>query len=147
MKTKKITSKKMLALLEQAVETRGVNYVYPKNNGARCVYVRNTKKQINAPTDEFIQEDGDPACLIGLVLHLLDPDLLKNMTNDASINMSARDMLGGGEDQKRRRYGSQGVQYAFSSKAIRMAQAAQTAQDSLETWGTSLAAAHREMKS
>ena len=60
----KITNKLAIKLLNEAVKERGKDYEYPVE---WCVNFWDDSMEV----DEYIQKEGDPACLIGLVLSKL----------------------------------------------------------------------------
>lgn len=57
------TDKQVMTALEDSLRERGADYVYQKAPNGECVYSR----------------DGAPSCLVGLVVHKLDPEAFQEM--------------------------------------------------------------------
>jgi hypothetical protein len=107
-----ITLSEMRAAIRRAVEERGADFVYPDewkmserpSTHAQCQYRRG---------------DGTPACIVGLAMSYLRPDVV------LTEFVSAHDVLGG----------------HATRNAIEFAANAQACQDDGATWGEALASA------
>ena len=70
-----ITEEQFTKAMREAVAERGPDFVYPeewRNENGSCRYSL---------------EDGSPACLIGLALHKIDPDLVPGVENFQSADV------------------------------------------------------------
>ena len=59
------TDKQVMTALEDSLRERGADYVYLKAPAGVCTYSR----------------DGKPSCLVGLVVHKLDPEAFREMAH------------------------------------------------------------------
>lgn len=59
------TDKQVMTALEDSLRERGADYVYSKSPDGACAYSR----------------DGEPSCLVGLVVHKLDPEAFREMSH------------------------------------------------------------------
>jgi hypothetical protein len=114
--TQSYTEEQFTAAMEQAVEMRGEDFTYPVE--WRRQYWETEGTVVGACK---YQHDGEPACLIGLALYLLDPELLP----DEGSWTGARVQLE-----------SAGIGTVTTWKA---ASDAQVLQDANRTWGEALA--------
>jgi hypothetical protein len=114
-----ITRDEFTAAMRKAVELRGADYVYPKDQPGF------TKAQVSAfrsdPACLYVNAvTGEPACLIGLALSIIDPALLEPVGTAIAPACRVLPELG--------------VDY----DAAYAADAAQQEQDKGETWGECL---------
>jgi hypothetical protein len=132
------TALDVLQVLDLMVEKKGPDYVYPREAVGGCMY-RWTKDQVDRAADMGLQGlvVGQPACLVGAVL--------------AELNLLDR-LIPASE------YGEEGLDYyennsgvqeldaddLISPRAITVLEAAQTIQDTGQTWGTAASIAHQK---
>jgi hypothetical protein len=129
----KITGKAMLALIEQAVEERGADWVYP-DTGA-CAYWWDGDPNVSERLYDTLGDEQQPACLVGWALyHSTDNVPLRNTIvevmsdyNEESIDSIIR------HDWLVMRTG-----VVLTDKALAVAKAAQEEQDAGHTWGVAL---------
>jgi hypothetical protein len=122
--TTPITEEAFTAAMRAAVEERGAAYTYPAvdDEVARAEGWRDNTGQC-----QYQNAAGEPACLIGLALSKIDPSLVPEYGSVV------------GADHYLRGYGApQAVQLAAS--------AAQSYQDTGETWGLALDAYERTLE-
>jgi hypothetical protein len=137
-----------LTLIEQAVETRGAEWVYPDTGECRYMYgpedYEDSDGYLHEPSPQLVQafgEEKQPACLVGFIFYTLDPRIEQEMwdNNDNSITGWMGDVsdytirLGMDED------------IIVTHKAILTLQSAQSAQDTGSTWGRALEQAKRRV--
>lgn len=130
----------VLKLIEAAVKERGEGWVYPDTG--QCRYLYDPEEYLNddgyddgLTTEEaamvayFGEDEVKPACLVGLVLHTLDPrfDGPMMVQNENSIEGWMTD------ETHEEEFGS--LTYEFPRESIVVLQAAQSAQDSGKPWG------------
>lgn len=109
------TNAEINAALKKALEAKGEDYVYPQADG-NCVY----------------SLEGEPSCIVGHVLHTLDPEMFKRVAE------FERDY-----DQNRgdTSFGAMvlGMDLPFEAEQRRALQGVQAYQDAGHTWGNSVA--------
>lgn len=110
-----ITVESMTAAMEKAVELRGADWVYPRDNldwmdGSSCVYVTTA---------------GAPACIVGVALDILGIDMKNRSNGSASEVLMTLDTL---------------VSDEAPGELAAALDRAQLAQDTGQTWGEALMA-------
>lgn len=109
------TNAEINAALSKALEANGDDYVYPQAEGA-CVY----------------SLEGEPSCIVGHVLHTLDPEMFKK------VEEFERDYDQNGGDTS---FGAMVAKLGlpFETEQRRALQNVQVQQDMGHTWGYSVA--------
>ncbi len=127
--SEKITVEKFDQAMKQAVEQRGVDYVYPTRDDLRAETGDDSLIDQWYVDGEcrYIKPDGAPACIIGQAIYNIDPTIL---TPDTEARGSA-DLL---EELKEEGLLSQETYDAIEPAASR----AQFKQDEGGDWGTAL---------
>lgn len=83
----KLNEETFTAAIEQAVEMRGRDYIYPKS-------LPGWQTPGLAKACVYSTRQGQPACLIGQALYLIDPKLVPSYEDsDAGKDMDARSVL------------------------------------------------------
>lgn len=104
------TNEQINAALNKALDEKGEDYVYPQADG-NCVY----------------SLEGEPSCIVGHVLHTLDPEMFKRVAE------FERDYDQNGGDTS---FGVvvTGLGLPFETEQRRALQNVQSSQDSGHTW-------------
>lgn len=103
------TDQQVTEALHAAVMLKGADYVYRQPSELGCVYA---------------DEDGSPSCLVGHVIHALNPEGFKRFLAMPSLNTYWFGALSDVHD------------FGFSEKQTEALGYAQDAQDGMETWGS-----------
>lgn len=122
-----ITPEEFTAAMIAAVQERGAHYTYPAPSSVATTNhqsfpVYGTKiDAYHGPMGEckYSTPDGTPACIIGLALHKIDPDLVPSYSNSGP----ARAVLAG---------------FGLGDEVQAAADAAQRTQDTGGSWGMAL---------
>lgn len=115
-----ITEEQFTKAMHEAVAERGENWVYPSLPEEEEREGLATEWRSESGLCRYSKSNGEPACIIGLALHKIDPSLVPpaNNFNSASTVLSGKGL-------------PRSVTFA--------AQHAQAAQDSGRPWGQALA--------
>lgn len=132
------TAEDILEAMAKAVEARGEDYkyIYPKVDTPD--YWGEMK---SVPSDSCLYvdpNDGTPSCIVGHAIHTLDPEAFQHLAEAERENPDTQVAL---------RLIEEGFlpEGFWVEEAARIAQVAQTAQDSRLTWGEALQIARVEL--
>ena len=148
MTTKRIDWSDALTLIEKAVEERGTEWVYPDTGECRYMYdpynyEAEFDDSLENPTKlvEAFGEVKQPACLVGLALFSFDPRFEGPLwaNNDNSVD----GWMGIDADYTVRLDDDDEV--VVTQEAIKVLQAAQSAQDTGSSWGIALERARKRV--
>lgn len=144
--TRVIDHNEFARLLQQAVDERGEDFVYPKEFGI-CMYSYPPRveqymgdfadHQFPAHDREFGRNEDAPvpACIVGYVASIIGGEVWEttiNMRDNFAAPAFIRTWLDGRTDRD-------GNTVKFTEKAINIAAAAQHGQDAGDTWGHAVA--------
>ena len=123
--TTTITRENFTKAMREAVAERGADYVYPVDSvEARETGWRNATPGYDSMGDAscvYALSDGTPACIIGLALYKIDPELLAHVSDLYDSAQAAFRILG-----------------VTDRGLMSAARGAQICQDDGETWGSAL---------
>lgn len=125
--------RKFIDAMHEAVAERGEDWVYPlpeRDPDARNGIVADGWHVPNSTTCVYMTDEGDPACLIGLALYKINPDLVPNYDASSSgDDMDAWSVLVC--------IGEEGS-LNLSGRIVSAANTAQRAQDDGAPWGEAI---------
>ena len=132
----------VVTLIHEAVQARGEDWVYPDTSQCRYVYFRedyapegyDVTKDGQKMLEYFGDDDGQPACLVGYVLNALNPKFIDVIVNDGKNEDSVEGWMQESETPFSVQIGE--TEYVFPPAVTYLLQAAQSAQDSGQTWGS-----------
>lgn len=126
--------RKFIDAMDAAVAERGEDWVYPlpaRDPDAIAGVVADGWHVPNTTTCVYMTDEGDPACLIGLALYKINPDLVPNYDASSSeYDMDAFSVLA---------RLSEAGDLKLSERTMSAAYAAQRLQDDGAPWGQAIA--------
>lgn len=110
-------------LVNEAIELKGADYIYPKQNGS-CKYVH-FDGFFEEDTDEYVTTSQEPGCIVGYAMWIAGVPLeeLRRDNEDSAVGLASNLQHRG--------------KVAFSAEAVDYLSMVQISQDKGATWGNS----------